>query len=560
MLNFFRRADSRLSTANKPAFSTYLIVFLIVVCFGTAASQIPNVKNAFFPKTSDAVTQRSQTPMITGHPIIATSSINAAANISRRSVSGAQVITMNDYSILEYADDNPCYCGIQYSSLQTDAIAAVEGLSKGDCGTCLKVCGAVGCVTLLAVDQGGRGLDISTGAQYGVLGADNDIGEASWEEIDREMCQGIWNGNMYGTEEPVGKLRNWKSNYPGDIVGPAEDMVSSPSGVSSTDSAPFTATSSSAMKSVALDNNPSSATVEPTVSVVAASVVEEAAFSSSVVATVDVPSTTVPSSPVPSSSAMEGISQEVYPTSAAVQPTVATATALDREPVVASLTSSFVSNSDDEEDRDRSSTTSTEPSSTSSSNAESSPFVDLPPTRASSSSAASSAAVTPSFLSAALPIDENDSGTTVTITASTADADHRLPTETFTVTAPTSTSTSTSTSNRLIKPSHPHGAPVSGASMRLSESTMSSPLTKDKVLPTRTPSHKLITPSSGPCAVTRTDIGSWRDPVPTESAMCSFFNGGEGVSSEAGSGTQPIQGSTFAAVVFGVVVFAWYFV
>ena len=83
----------------------------------------------------------------------------------------------------------------------------MQNLSPGDCGTCLEVCGAAGCADVLAIDRGGRGLDLTTAAKARVLGAGNDIGEASWREVELGRCSGIWNGRMFfDWEAPPGKL------------------------------------------------------------------------------------------------------------------------------------------------------------------------------------------------------------------------------------------------------------------------------------------------------------------------------------------------------------------
>ena len=75
---------------------------------------------------------------------------------------------------------------------------------------------------MLAVDKGGRGLDLSTGARDGVLGPGEDIGHAVWREVDGGACRGIWDGRMFTEgDERVGKLGRMKNvrNRDGDGDG-----------------------------------------------------------------------------------------------------------------------------------------------------------------------------------------------------------------------------------------------------------------------------------------------------------------------------------------------------
>ncbi|KAI9772857.1 MAG: hypothetical protein M1840_008739 [Geoglossum simile] len=118
------------------------------------------------------------------------------------SISGSALITVEDYPVFgPHAPHNPPFCGMPYDSLDLSRITAVQGLSHRECGSCLRVCGAVGCANVLAVDRGGIGLDLSTGISESVIGNKDGRGHAAWKRVDKEACNGIWDGRMYGEKK-----------------------------------------------------------------------------------------------------------------------------------------------------------------------------------------------------------------------------------------------------------------------------------------------------------------------------------------------------------------------
>jgi hypothetical protein len=124
---------------------------------------------------------------------LAASMLSFGSHRATAYVSGSGDISVEDYpDIGPEAPYNPPFCGMPWSELDLDLITAVEGLDASDCGACLQVCGDYGCEYVLAVDQGGDGLDLSTGCSMYVIGNDDGRGYATWEEVDESYCYGIW--------------------------------------------------------------------------------------------------------------------------------------------------------------------------------------------------------------------------------------------------------------------------------------------------------------------------------------------------------------------------------
>ena len=109
-------------------------------------------------------------------------------------LSGAQVITPEDYPVFgPNAPNNPPFCGYAYSSLNLNQITAVQGLDSSDCGTCIQVCGNGNCGYALVVDQGGEGLDLSTGLFSQLFGQSQTPEYATWNQVSDSNCDGIMN-------------------------------------------------------------------------------------------------------------------------------------------------------------------------------------------------------------------------------------------------------------------------------------------------------------------------------------------------------------------------------
>ncbi|BFZ61836.1 hypothetical protein YB2330_002913 [Saitoella coloradoensis] len=122
----------------------------------------------------------------------------AAASTAAASLSGSQTVTEHDYP--SYSDgsavNNPPYCGLTYTytSLNLNYVTAVQPIDASTCGSCLKVCGSTGCRYFLAIDKGGRGLDVSTGGAIEVFGQNTDPAPAEWEVVDPGFCEFVWSG------------------------------------------------------------------------------------------------------------------------------------------------------------------------------------------------------------------------------------------------------------------------------------------------------------------------------------------------------------------------------
>ncbi|MCJ1475817.1 hypothetical protein MMC13_004481 [Lambiella insularis] len=105
-------------------------------------------------------------------------------------------ITLNDYPSLASISTSPPWCGMAYNypHLDLTRVTAKEKLTPAECGTCIQVCGNAGCKNVLVIDKGGRERDLSTGSRNAVLGAGNDIGDATWMGVDGKLCAGIVKG------------------------------------------------------------------------------------------------------------------------------------------------------------------------------------------------------------------------------------------------------------------------------------------------------------------------------------------------------------------------------
>ncbi|KAJ1801615.1 hypothetical protein LPJ59_000104 [Coemansia sp. RSA 2399] len=125
----------------------------------------------------------------------------ASANLT-----GSGTITYHDYQALPLSavQNNPPSCGMPYAELDLTRITAVQQMDTAtDCGKCIKVTNANNpslCVYVMAVDTGGRGLDLSKPAFGEILDIDAGVGAAQWEPADSSYCAGIWsNGPQAGS-------------------------------------------------------------------------------------------------------------------------------------------------------------------------------------------------------------------------------------------------------------------------------------------------------------------------------------------------------------------------
>ncbi|KAI9227096.1 MAG: hypothetical protein DHS80DRAFT_32114 [Piptocephalis tieghemiana] len=117
-------------------------------------------------------------------------------------VSGSQVITPHDYVGLGQTAlaNNPPACGMPYSSLDINRITAVENLNAAtDCGACVEITNTNDPskkAHVLAVDRGGRGLDVSTTTFNQLFGTMLDPSPASWKTVDKSNCADIIKGSL----------------------------------------------------------------------------------------------------------------------------------------------------------------------------------------------------------------------------------------------------------------------------------------------------------------------------------------------------------------------------
>ncbi|KAJ1770985.1 hypothetical protein LPJ74_002676 [Coemansia sp. RSA 1843] len=119
-------------------------------------------------------------------------------------LTGSGTITFHDYQSLPLAAlaNNPPSCGMAYADLDITRITAVQQMNKAtDCGQCVKVTNANDpsrYVYVLAVDTGGRGLDLSKPAFGKILNIDDGVGAAEWGPVDSSYCAGIWSNSPQG--------------------------------------------------------------------------------------------------------------------------------------------------------------------------------------------------------------------------------------------------------------------------------------------------------------------------------------------------------------------------
>ena len=111
------------------------------------------------------------------------------AHKAQAGLSGGQVITPENYPDFGGFDNNPPFCGMPYSSLDLNRVTAVQ--DGVECGACIEVCGDNGCVSVLVIDQGGQGLDLSTGAFGQIFGQADTPAYATWNPVDGGNCDGI---------------------------------------------------------------------------------------------------------------------------------------------------------------------------------------------------------------------------------------------------------------------------------------------------------------------------------------------------------------------------------
>lgn len=117
--------------------------------------------------------------------------------VTHAKVTGAGTITYHDYQALPLAAlaNNPPSCGMPYRDLDLTRITAVQTMNvPTDCGKCLKVSNARNgkFVYVMAVDTGGRGLDLTKPAFGQLFDIADGVGPAKWEQVDGMHCQGIW--------------------------------------------------------------------------------------------------------------------------------------------------------------------------------------------------------------------------------------------------------------------------------------------------------------------------------------------------------------------------------
>ncbi|KAI9506456.1 hypothetical protein GGI25_004317 [Coemansia spiralis] len=132
---------------------------------------------------------------------------------AKANLTGSGTITYHDYQAIAPAllVNNPPSCGMPYAQLDVTRITAVQAMNTAtDCGKCIKVTNTNNpskFVYVLAVDTGGRGLDLSEPAFGRIFDIADGVGPAEWAPADSSYCAGIWNnggqGSGGGYQEPA---------------------------------------------------------------------------------------------------------------------------------------------------------------------------------------------------------------------------------------------------------------------------------------------------------------------------------------------------------------------
>ncbi|KAJ1898098.1 hypothetical protein LPJ66_002960 [Kickxella alabastrina] len=180
------------------------------------------------------------------------------ASFAAATLSGTGTITYHDYQAiaLELLKYNPPSCGMPYAELDLTRITAVQTMNTStDCGQCIKVTNSNDpskFVYVLAVDTGGRGLDLSKPSFGKLFNIDDGIGPASWTPVDNSNCVGIWSkmgsAPFDGSQVPAPAADDAGAQAAPAAAPPVEQSVrvvvsSVPAPVAATTPAPIVSTS-----------------------------------------------------------------------------------------------------------------------------------------------------------------------------------------------------------------------------------------------------------------------------------------------------------------------------
>ncbi|KAI8373309.1 hypothetical protein BD560DRAFT_467202 [Blakeslea trispora] len=137
-------------------------------------------------------------------------------------LSGSASVTPEDYYGLGEEALRISYpaCGMPYSELNLARITAVQAIdTANECGQCLKVTNlnTGEHIYVLAVDKGGRGLDISIPAFESLFGQKTDPSPAKWTNVKKSNCEGIYTPGQLNTRQGIhiksSKQKNHRPSY-----------------------------------------------------------------------------------------------------------------------------------------------------------------------------------------------------------------------------------------------------------------------------------------------------------------------------------------------------------
>ncbi|MFI6920954.1 hypothetical protein ACIBIZ_13450 [Nonomuraea spiralis] len=124
-------------------------------------------------------------------------------------LSGEQKVTFHEFRPGKGSlDEIPMSCGIPGSALDLSRITAVQGLTASECGTILKVVNPtrpdIPPQYVMAVDRGGRGLDLNTDTFKALNGGSLSEGlvPAKWEPVSSSFGEGILLDDRFAGELP----------------------------------------------------------------------------------------------------------------------------------------------------------------------------------------------------------------------------------------------------------------------------------------------------------------------------------------------------------------------
>ncbi|MFH9118363.1 hypothetical protein [Streptomyces globisporus] len=147
---------------------------------------------------------------------LAAGSAHAGSAGEHTNLMGDQPVSAHDFHAMRPAlDDVLVFCGLHGYEMDLSRVTAVEGLAQDECGTILKVTNPLKPSApqyVMAVDQGGHGLDLNTVTFQELFGTQGGLERATWEPADPSYGKGIVPTEL---EEKLPGFRKWTCDTSG---------------------------------------------------------------------------------------------------------------------------------------------------------------------------------------------------------------------------------------------------------------------------------------------------------------------------------------------------------